>query len=259
MATYTTNEAAAQEPAQVFKALNVELHQGLSSDEVASRAEKYGPNELPEEEGDSFWDLFKEQFEDPLVKILLGAAVISAVLAVVEEKHGDEALTAYVEPIVILTILLANAFVGVYQEQSAEEAIAALKKYSPSKATVRRDGKEWESVDAVGLVPGDVVKIKTGDKIPADLRVVHIDSTVLKVEQAALTGESQSVGKDTSAVKGAISVAQDKVNICFSGTDVEAGEAEGVVISTGELTDIGAINKGLQKDDDDKEKTPLGK
>jgi Ca2+ transporting ATPase len=258
MSNYDADKAVGDSVDVVLKDLG-SSKTGLSDSEVAAAQEKYGPNELPEEEGDTFWDLFKEQFEDPLVKILLAAAVVSFALAILEEKHGDEALTAYVEPFVILTILLANAFVGVWQEQSADAAIEALKKYSASEAKVKRNGKDWASVKASELVPGDVVQIKTGDQIPADLRVMHIDSTTLKIAQDILTGESESVSKQVEAIKSKISVPQDKKNFCFSGTNVAAGEAEGIVVAIGEETEMGKINKGLQKSDSDKEKTPLGK
>jgi Ca2+ transporting ATPase len=258
-AKYDPNAAVKASADQVLKDLESSKG-GLSSAQVAKRQETYGANDLPEEEGDSFWDLFKEQFEDPLVKILLAAAVVSFILAYFEEKEGNEALTAYVEPFVILTILLANAFVGVWQEQSAEEAIAALKEYSPKTAKVKRDGNDWATVNATELVPGDIVQIKTGDQIPADLRVVHIDSTTLKIAQDILTGESESVSKFTEGISSKINVNQDKKNICFSGTNVAAGEAEGVVVAIGEVTEIGKINASLKKDDDEeKEKTPLGK
>lgn len=127
-----------------------------------------GPNELPEEESATVWELFLEQFDDLLVKILLAAAVISFVLAFTEEhEKDDDLLTAYVEPFVILTILIANAAVGVWQERNAEDAINALKEYEPATAKVRRQeyGVQWKTIKSKELVPGDVVAIATGDQV----------------------------------------------------------------------------------------------
>jgi Ca2+ transporting ATPase len=230
---------------------------GLSEDQVKAGQEKHGPNELPEEQGATFWELFLEQFDDPLVKILLGAAVVSFGLALTEDhKNETEALTAYVEPLVILIILILNAGVGVWQERNAEDAINALKEYEPATAKVIRQqfGEHEKIINAKDLVPGDIVLISTGDQIPADMRVIEILSTSLRIDQAILTGESVSVQKTSDIVKS-FEVPQDKINMCFSGTNVSNGKAIGVVISTGSNTAIGAINAELSEAED--RKTPL--
>ena len=168
---------------------------------------------LPEEEGTSLWTLVLEQFKDQLVIILLAAAAISFVLALLEENDGG---TAFVEPAVILLILIANAVVGVVQETNAEKAIEALMEYSPDEAKVTRGG-QTSKIHASELVPGDIIAVAVGDRIPADCRVISIASASFTIDQAILTGESESVSKSTAAVhvgKGAVK--QDMVNMLFS-------------------------------------------
>jgi Ca2+ transporting ATPase len=158
--------------------------------------------ELANEESTPLWKLILEQFQDQLVMILLGAAAISFILALTEDSGGVEGFTAFVEPIVILLILIANATVGVLQESSAEKAIDALKEYSPDEAKVLRNGS-MQKVNAEDVVPGDIVDLAVGDKIPADCRVLEISSSVFRVDQAILTGESVSVNKEIVVKTGA--------------------------------------------------------
>ncbi|XP_075422585.1 sarcoplasmic/endoplasmic reticulum calcium ATPase 1 isoform X1 [Ascaphus truei] len=227
---------------------------GLTPEEVKRNFEKYGPNELPAEEGKSLWELVSEQFEDLLVRILLLAACISFVLAWFEE--GEETVTAFVEPFVILLILIANAVVGVWQERNAEDAIEALKEYEPEMGKVyRSDRKSVQRIKARLLVPGDIVEVAVGDKVPADIRLINIKSTTLRIDQSILTGESVSVIKHTDIVPDARAVNQDKKNMLFSGTNVGAGKATGVVIATGAGTEIGKIRDEMAATEQDK--TPL--
>ncbi|XP_053551002.1 sarcoplasmic/endoplasmic reticulum calcium ATPase 1 isoform X1 [Bombina bombina] len=227
---------------------------GLSTDQVKKNFEKFGPNELPAEEGKSIWELVAEQFEDLLVRILLLAAIISFVLALFEE--GEETITAFVEPLVILLILIANAIVGVWQERNAEDAIEALKEYEPEIGKVyRSDRKSVQRIKAREIVPGDIVEVAVGDKVPADIRLISIKSTTIRIDQSILTGESVSVIKHTDAVPDLRAVNQDKKNMLFSGTNVGSGKAIGVVIATGANTEIGKIRDEMAATEQDK--TPL--
>uniref|UniRef100_A0A6I8R679 Calcium-transporting ATPase n=1 Tax=Xenopus tropicalis TaxID=8364 RepID=A0A6I8R679_XENTR len=204
--------------------------------------------------GKSIWELVAEQFEDLLVRILLLAACISFVLAWFEE--GEETVTAFVEPFVILLILIANAVVGVWQERNAEDAIEALKEYEPEMGKVyRSDRKSVQRIKAREIVPGDIVEVAVGDKVPADIRLISIKSTTLRIDQSILTGESVSVIKHTEAVPDPRAVNQDKKNMLFSGTNVGAGKAIGVVIATGPNTEIGKIRDEMAATE--QEKTPL--
>ncbi|KAG5854752.1 ATPase sarcoplasmic/endoplasmic reticulum Ca2+ transporting 1, like [Anguilla anguilla] len=227
---------------------------GLTPDQFKKNLAKFGYNELPAEEGKSIWELVIEQFEDLLVRILLLAACISFVLAWFEE--GEETVTAFVEPFVILLILIANAVVGVWQERNAESAIEALKEYEPEMGKVyRSDRKSVQRIKAREIVPGDIVEVSVGDKVPADIRITAIRSTTLRVDQSILTGESVSVIKHTEAVPDPRAVNQDKKNMLFSGTNIAAGKAIGVAVATGVATEIGKIRDQMAATE--QEKTPL--
>ncbi|XP_036379139.1 sarcoplasmic/endoplasmic reticulum calcium ATPase 1 isoform X1 [Megalops cyprinoides] len=239
---------------EVLENFNVNENTGLTLEQVKSNLEKYGPNELPAEEGKSLWELVVEQFEDLLVRILLLAACVSFVLALFEE--GEETTTAFVEPIVILLILIANAVIGVWQERNAENAIEALKEYEPEMGKVfRMNRKAVQRIKARDIVPGDIVEVAVGDKVPADIRITSIKSTTLRVDQSILTGESVSVIKHTDPVPDPRAVNQDKKNMLFSGTNIAAGKAIGVVVCTGVNTEIGKIRNQMAGTEQDK--TPL--
>ncbi|KAK4298153.1 hypothetical protein Pmani_029481 [Petrolisthes manimaculis] len=232
----------------------VEPNVGLGETQVKNSQEKYGPNELPAEEGKSLLQLVLEQFDDLLVKILLMAAIISFILAWFEE--GDKTITAFVEPFVILLILIANAIVGVWQERNAESAIEALKEYEPEMGKVIRTNKQGvQKIRAREIVPGDIIEVSVGDKIPADIRLIKIYSTTLRVDQSILTGESVSVIKHTEVIPDPKAVNQDKKNILFSGTNVATGKALGIVVGTGLGTAIGRIRTEMVETEDIK--TPL--
>jgi len=242
---------------EVVNFFGVDSEKGLSLDQVKRNQEKYGPNELPVEEGKTLWQLVLEQFDDLLVKILLLAAIISFVLALFEEHdEGLEGVTAFVEPFVILLILIANAIVGVWQERNAESAIEALKEYEPEMGKVLRTDKSGvQKIRAREIVPGDIVEVSVGDKIPADIRIVKILSTTLRIDQSILTGESVSVIKHNEPVPDPRAVNQDKKNILFSGTNVAAGKARGIVVGTGLNTAIGKIRTEMSETEEIK--TPL--
>lgn len=244
----------------VLKNFDVQPGVGLSEFQVNQNRKKYGRNELPPEEGKTLMELIIEQFEDLLVRILLLAALISFVLALFEENEEDHGvLTAFIEPLVILTILFANAVVGIWQEKNAESAIEALKEYEPSMAKVYRADRpgQVQQILAGDLVPGDIVDVAVGDQIPADLRVIEIKSTTLRIDQALLTGESVSVIKQEELVNDVRAVNQDKKNLLFSGTNVAQGKAIGIVVTTGQSTEIGKIRDEMVQTENDK--TPLAK
>ncbi|KAJ2583485.1 hypothetical protein GGH95_000971, partial [Coemansia sp. RSA 1836] len=254
---------------EVLDHLHVTAEDGLTDSQVVDRQAKHGRNELPEDPPTPLWALIAEQFKDQLVIILVMSALVSLVLAFFEE--GNDRLTAYVEPLVIMLILVANATVGVLQETNAEHAIAALREYSPDVCRVLRNGGSTIKINATELVPGDVIVVSVGDKIPADARVVAIESSVLRVDQALLTGESVSVTKTTAALprgNGARekseeggdqqrAVVQDQVNMVFAGTSAVLGRALCVVTATGAATAIGDIHTSIT--DQITERTPLKK
>ncbi|XP_067837999.1 sarcoplasmic/endoplasmic reticulum calcium ATPase 2-like, partial [Heptranchias perlo] len=239
---------------EVLRHFGVNESTGLGPEQLRKGRDKWGPNELPAEEGKSLWSLVIDQFEDLLVRILLLAACISFVLAWFEE--GEQTVTAFVEPFVILLILVANAIVGVWQERNAENAIEALKEYEPEIGKVyRQDRKSVQRIKARDIVPGDIVEVAVGDKVPADIRLTSIKSTTLRVDQSILTGESVSVIKHTDPVPDPRAVNQDKKNMLFSGTNISAGKAIGVVVATGLNTEIGKIRDEMVATE--QERTPL--
>ncbi|KAI8865749.1 hypothetical protein GQ42DRAFT_102721, partial [Ramicandelaber brevisporus] len=237
---------------EVLQHFRVSPDRGLTRSQAQLGLDQYGKNELPEEEPTPLWQMILQQFEDQLVLILIASAVISFVLAFFEE--GDR-LTAFVEPAVIVLILIANATVGVIQESNAEKAIEALREYSPDEAHVLRDG-EAIKIHATDVVPGDIVELGPGDKIPADCRLLKLRSAVLTIDQALLTGESYSVSKDPRAiVSDTQAVKQDMINMLFSGTTVTTGKCEAIVVQTGTRTAIGDIHTSITQQIS--EKTPL--
>ncbi|KIH88486.1 Ca2+ transporting ATPase, sarcoplasmic/endoplasmic reticulum [Sporothrix brasiliensis 5110] len=228
---------------QVLAQLGVDGALGLTDAQVREKRAKHGSNSIAEEPPTPLWELILEQFKDQLVIILLGSAVVSFVLALFEDEGG---WSAFVDPAVILTILILNAVVGVSQESSAEKAIAALQEYSANEANVIRNNGTVARVKADELVPGDIVSVSVGSRIPADCRLVHVESNSFAVDQAILTGESESVNKDSAAVvKDDKAVKQDQVNMLFSGTTVVTGRATTVVVLTGSNTAIGDIHESI--------------
>ncbi|KAI3397892.1 hypothetical protein diail_10293 [Diaporthe ilicicola] len=228
---------------QVLSTLGVQASSGLTDAQVKKLTEKHGKNAIADEPPTPLWELILEQFKDQLVLILLGSAAVSFVLALFEDEGG---WSAFVDPAVILTILILNAVVGVSQESSAEKAIAALQEYSANEANVIRNDGHVSRVKAEDLVPGDIISVHIGDRVPADCRLIAIESNSFSVDQAILTGESESVNKDSQAViKDEKAVKQDQVNMLFSGTTVVTGRAKAVVVLTGANTAIGDIHESI--------------
>lgn len=247
------DDAYAKEVHEVLDFFNVDASRGLDDGQVAKYRALYGMNELPPEEGTPFWKLVLKQFDDLLVKILIVAAVVSFLLAV---ANGESGATAFLEPFVILLILAANAAVGVITETNAEKAIEELKAYQADVATVLRNGR-LSILPAKELVPGDVVEVVVGCKIPADLRLVQLISRQLRVDQSILTGESSSVNKGLEGTNTLKAVYQDKTSLLFSGTVVTVGRGRAVVVGTGTNTAIGKIRDAMTESAD--EMTPLKK
>jgi len=217
------HQVSANEATQL---LEVDPVTGLSSAEVASRALHYGPNRLEETPPRSRWLLFADQFKGVLILVLIGAAVLAAII-------GD--LT---DAVVILTVVLINAVLGYTQENRAEQSLAALKKMLAPTAVVRRDGK-IETLSAEALVPGDIVLLGAGDRVPADGRVIAVHS--FEVDESALTGESGTVRKHIESLAGREVPLAERVNLFFMNTIVTRGRAEMVVTATGMRTQLGLL------------------
>jgi len=200
---------------------------GLSADEAARRLAEVGPNRLPEPPRDGLLKRFFKHFNDVLIYVLLGAAAITA------------SLGHWIDTGVILGVVVINAIIGFIQEGKAEEALAGIRKMLSLRADACRDG-QWSAVDADGLVPGDVVRLRSGARVPADLRL--IEATNLRIEESALTGESVPADKTTEAVAADAGVG-DRLGMAYSGTLVAAGRGTGVVVATGPDTELGRINR----------------
>lgn len=213
---------------------------GLTTDEVARRLEIYGPNELKEKPRPTYFQLVLAQLNNFIVILLIVASVISAFL-------GD-----WIEAAVIMLIVVLNAILGVVQESRAEEALAALKKMAAPESQVLRDGQRV-SVPARALVPGDVVFLEAGNFVPADIRL--IEAVNLRVEEAALTGESVPVQKEAALVLDRDASLGDRKNTAFMGTVVNYGRGHGIVVTTGMNTQLGMIADMLQAVEE--EGTPL--
>lgn len=217
---------------------------GLSSQEAASRLEKYGANTLQEGKKKTLLEKFVDQFKDFMILVLLVAAVVSMFA-----HQGDPDPT---DAIIILAVVLLNAVLGVFQESKAEEAIEALKKMASPVASVLRDG-HVEHIKGEDIVVGDVVILEAGDVVPADMRLFEVNT--VKIEESALTGESVPVDKDLVIPTGDEVGIGDRTNMAFSSTNVTYGRAVGVVTSTGMNTEVGKIANMLANTEEGK--TPL--
>ena len=215
---------------QALSEVGVTTEEGLTSAEAQRRLAQYGPNELQEKPGRSRLEIIWEQFANILTVLLILAAVVSMVL-------GD-----WIEAVAILVIVILNGVLGYTQEYRAEQSMAALKKMSVPIVRVRRDGRLAE-ISARELVPGDVVVLETGNILPADGRVIQ--SVNLRVEEAALTGESAPVGKHVEQVEPNAALA-DRRCMAYSGTSITSGSGRGVVVATGEDSEVGRIGLLVQ-------------
>jgi len=227
---------------EILKEFDSDLEKGLSEEKARALLGKYGPNKLKEKKKKNLLLSFLEQFREFLIVILILAALVSAIL-----------LQEYIDSAAIFFIVLLNGSVAFYQEYRAEQAMEALKKLASPKARAIRAGKVAE-LDTTLLVPGDIVLLEAGDKIPADLRIV--ESYSLKIDEAILTGESAAVSKKATTLSESTFVS-DRKNMVFSGTTVVYGKGKGIVIGTGMNTEIGKIAKMVGEVEE--EQTPLQK
>lgn len=227
-----------KEISQVIEELGTSLN-GLSQTEAQKRLEEYGPNELQEKEKKSPFIMFLDQFKDFLIIVLICAAVIAGVVG------------KPIDALAIIAIVILNAIIGFIQEYKAEEAMAALKKMAAPKSTVLRDGVP-SNILASEIVPGDIVLLEAGQIVPADMRLETVN---MKVDEAALTGESVPVEKHIAPLRDKHLPLGDRKNVVYQGTIVTYGRGVGVVVATGMETEMGKIATMLQEEKD--VKTPL--
>lgn len=212
---------------KVLEELGSDKEKGLSDNEVKERIEKYGPNNIPGGKKRSWLMRLLLQFHNVLIYVLIAAAVITALM-----DH-------WIDTWVILAVVVINALIGFIQEGKAERALESIRQMLSLEAVVMRDGNK-QTIAAEELVPGDIVLLKSGDKVPADIRLVQ--SKDFRVEESPLTGESEAVEKSTEPVDES-AIIGDQLSMAFSGTVVVYGKATGVVISTGAETELGRINQ----------------
>jgi Ca2+-transporting ATPase len=221
---------------EAAKELESNLETGLSSESAHARAEKYGWNKLDEKPPRTFLERFIEQLKDVMIIILFVAAALSIVICFYNASIGEEA--DWIEPVVIVLIILVNGILGVMQESKAEAALEALKKMTMPQTRVRRDGAV-SMVPSAELVPGDVILLEAGDIIPADGRIFK--SAALKSDESSLTGESLPVDKDAGVIMPTDASLADRVNMLYSGSSVSYGRGEALVVGTGMGTEMGKI------------------
>lgn len=215
------------EAESVLKELKTSADDGLGEDEVQSRLEEYGENKLPEKKKRSAFLRFLLHFHNVLIYVLIAAAGVTALM-----EH-------WIDTFVILAVVIVNATVGFIQEGKAEKALEGIRKMLSLEATVVRGGNK-QKIEAEQLVPGDIVLLKSGDKIPADIRIIKAKN--LRIEESPLTGESTDVNKTPEPVEEK-AVIGDRKSMAYSGTMVTYGTATGVVVTTGAKTEIGKINE----------------
>lgn len=226
---------------EIFKELNTNEY-GLSQEEAKTRLEEYGPNSIKEKGGAPIWKLILGQFTDPLIYILLIAALITLFI-------GE-----YIETGVIFVIVIINTIVGFFQEFKAEKAMQAIKELAAPRATVIRDSNE-KKISSEDIVPGDIVLLTTGNKVPADIRLFEIIE--LEINESTFTGESVPSQKKTDIIEEENLPVADQDNMAFMGTIITHGKGKGVVVKTGEKTELGNISEQVKSTE--KERTPLQK
>lgn len=218
---------------EVATHLETSVEQGLSANEVETRREQYGPNKLNQKQQTPLWRLFLQQFNSSLVFVLIAAAVVMAVVSILEHTGN------YTDSIIILAILIVNAIIGTWQEYKAMVSIEALNAMSAPHSKVLRGGNVQE-INSEEIVPGDIVILDVGDIVPADMRL--IESVNLKIQESALTGESVPTEKDAQAILAQQEVSPgDQNNMAFSTGLIAYGRGKGIVVHTGMNTEVGKI------------------
>ena len=205
---------------------DVDRSRGLGDDEVQARRQTFGRNRLAEKPPRPVWRAFLDQFKNVLILVLIGAGLLAGAIGDIKDA------------VVILIVVLLNALLGFWQEHRAEQTLVALKKPLSPVARVRRDGIETE-VLATRLVPGDLVVLEAGDRVPADGRLVEAHS--LEIDESTFTGESQAVSKTTSAILDAAVPLAERVNMAYMHTVVTRGRGEMLVTGTGMATEMGRL------------------
>ena len=233
---------------EIERKLNVNIHNGLSEEEVKKQREQYGENKLDEQKKDSLLKRFIKQFNDFMIIILLIAAIISAIVTKME--GGND----YIDSIIIIAIVVLNSIMGLIQEAKAEKSLEALKKMSAPVTKVKRNGKTVV-VKGTDVVPGDIVILEAGNYVPADCRLIN--SYNLKVEESSLTGETVPVLKEANILLDKNVALGDTINMAFATTIVVNGHAEGIVTETGMNTKVGKIAKMIIIDESPE--TPIQK
>ena len=228
--SFTLTNWHSQSVSLVFKELQCDIR-GLSSKEAKDRLEKSGPNQIPSSKGESSIKRFFLQFNNVLIYVLLVAGFISVLL------------TQWVDAGVIFGVVLINAIIGFVQEGKAERALESIRSMLSPKANVIRDGHQI-SINAQELVPGDIVTLQEGDRVPADCRIVHSRNT--RIDESILTGESVPVEKDSEPVEESANLG-DRKSMVFSGTLVTFGKCSAVVVATGINTEIGKVSTLLRQ------------
>jgi Ca2+-transporting ATPase len=216
--------------------LGTDINKGLSSEEVTSRQDKYGPNQLAEKKGRSAIALILDQFKDFMIWVLIGAALVSGFLK------------EWVDAIAIICIVILNSILGFIQEYRAEKSLAALRKLSSPTSKVIRNGKH-HVIPSSEIVPGDLVEMEAGDYVPADSRIVYATGNT-STQEASLTGESTPVNKTASRLDTEEIGLADRSNMLFMGTSVVSGKARALITGTGMGTELGKIAGMIQQIED---------
>ncbi len=233
---------------EVLRNLKTNRKEGLESEEVKIRQEKFGKNILQEKNKETIFKKFIKQFQDFMIIILIIASLVSAGISYFQGEND------YIDSVIILSIVILNSIMGVIQEIKAEKAIEALKQMTPQKAKVIREGKK-EEIDAKNLVPGDIVFLEAGNIVPADCRLIECFN--FKVEESSLTGETESVTKNADIICKKDVALGDKINMIYMSSTVVNGHAKAVVTDIGMNTKVGQIASMINKNE--APKTPLQK